>query len=120
MHLHCHRASCVRDFGPLHAFWLYMYAFEQFNGLLGKLPKNNHAIETQLMQRFTRDSIMLELINQAESIPLAEEFSEIVLGHAKEFYSIAHHDYHENSNAFSFPPKYWYQTPLLMNLKTYM
>ena len=50
------------------------------------------------MQRFTRDNTTLELINQTGSIALAEEFGEVVLGHAKEFYSIAHRDLHENTD----------------------
>ena len=49
MHLHNHLASCIYDFGPLHTLWLY--AFERYNGLLGNLPTNNHAIEIQLMQQ---------------------------------------------------------------------
>ena len=35
MHLSCHLCSCVLDYGPLQNFWLF--AFERFNGLLGKL-----------------------------------------------------------------------------------
>ena len=103
MHLHNHLASCIRDFGPLHAFWLY--SFERYNGLLGNLPTNNHAVEIQLMQRFVRDNTTLDLISQAESIDLVEEFGEVVLGHAKRFYSVAEHDF-VNEKSFSFPPKH--------------
>ena len=69
-------ASCIYDFGPLHTFWLY------------NLPTNNHAIEIQLMQRFSKDNRTFDLISQAESKDLLEEFGEVVLGHAKQFYSL--------------------------------
>ena len=29
MHMHCHLKSCISDYGPLHAFWLY--AFERYS-----------------------------------------------------------------------------------------
>ena len=59
MHLSCHLCSCILDYGPLHNFWLF--AFERFNGLLGKLPNNNHSIEVQMMRRFqyNADSVSL-------------------------------------------------------------
>jgi hypothetical protein len=39
MHMHGHLSECVRDYGPLHAFWLF--SFERYNGLLGAQPNNN-------------------------------------------------------------------------------
>ena len=60
MHFACHIASCVSDFGPVHGFWLF--CFEWFNGILGKLPNNNRSIEVQMMKRFQLDI-------QASSIP---------------------------------------------------
>ena len=31
MHMQCHLCDCVRDYGPLHSFWLF--SFERYNGL---------------------------------------------------------------------------------------
>lgn len=84
MHMHNHLASCVRDFGPLNAFWLY--SFECYNCLLGNLPTNNCAIEIKLMQWFMRDGTTLDLISQAESMDLVEEFGKVVLDHAKHLF----------------------------------
>lgn len=33
IHLHCHLTECVKDFGPVYAFWLF--AYERFNGIMG-------------------------------------------------------------------------------------
>lgn len=38
IHMHAHLASCVRDYGPLHAFWLF--SFKWYNGILGSQPNN--------------------------------------------------------------------------------
>ena len=54
MHMSCHLRECVLDYGPLNHFWLF--AFERFNGILGKLPNNNRSIETQMMKRFISDT----------------------------------------------------------------
>lgn len=32
MHMHCHLASCVKEFCPLHTYWLF--PFERYNGIL--------------------------------------------------------------------------------------
>ena len=53
MHLHTHLHSCLKDFGPLHGFWLF--SFERFNGILGQQPNNNRSIEVQLMKHFLQD-----------------------------------------------------------------
>ena len=50
MHLACHMAECIRDFGPLHTFWCF--GFERMNGRLGTIPTNKHAVEVELMRRF--------------------------------------------------------------------
>ncbi|CAG2254157.1 unnamed protein product [Mytilus edulis] len=68
MHLHCHLASCVRDFGPVYSFWLF--SFERYNGHLGSLPNNSRAIELQIMRRFTRDAYV-------NSIELPDNFQEL-------------------------------------------
>ena len=103
MHLHHHLASCIHDFGPIHAFWLY--AFERYNGLLGNLPNNNRAIEIQLMRRFTRDNCTLDLISQARSKGLLKGFGEVVLSHAEQFCSVVEQEIIDHNN-FTFPPRY--------------
>lgn len=54
MHMNCHIADCIYDFGPVYAFWLY--SFERYNGLLGAIKTNNKNIEEQIMNTFTRNS----------------------------------------------------------------
>lgn len=53
MHLHTHLKESILDFGPISSFWVF--AFERFNGYLGKFPTNNRSVEIQLMRKFTRD-----------------------------------------------------------------
>lgn len=50
LHLHCHLRDCLSDFGSSSSFWAF--SFERFNGVLGAVPTNHHAIETQLMRKF--------------------------------------------------------------------
>ena len=54
------------------------FSFERYNGLLSKQPTNNRSIEVQLIKRFLRDNAHLELLNAAESVPLATQFRDIV------------------------------------------
>ena len=49
MHLHCHLAECVREHGPVYSFWLF--SFERYNGILGAIHTNIHAIEVQMMRK---------------------------------------------------------------------
>ncbi|MEW8546495.1 MAG: hypothetical protein AB2693_23505 [Candidatus Thiodiazotropha sp.] len=56
MHLHHHITECVKDFGPIHCFWLF--SFERYNGHLGSFPNNSRAVEIQFMRRFLRDSLV--------------------------------------------------------------
>ena len=49
MHLHGHLKEVLLDYGPAHEFWLF--SFERYNGLLGKQPTNNRAVEAQLLER---------------------------------------------------------------------
>lgn len=53
MHLHLHIKDSILDYGPVYAFWLFSY--EQYNGILGSIPTNNCAVESQLMKRFVCD-----------------------------------------------------------------
>ena len=83
--IHLHLADCVWDFGPFHFFWFC--SFEGCNGLLGKQPTNNRAIELQLIQQFLRDDTHLDLLNTSGSTQLAERFSDIIYEYAKKLQS---------------------------------
>ena len=50
MHLAGHITDCIRDHGPVFAFWLY--AFERMNGVLGSFHTSNHNVTVQLMRKF--------------------------------------------------------------------
>ncbi len=39
LHLSLHLCECVKDFGPLYAFWYFL--FERMNGVLGKMIFKN-------------------------------------------------------------------------------
>ena len=104
MHMHCHLADCIRDYGPLHAFWVF--SFERFNGLLGDQPTNNRSIEQQLMKRFKRDNLHLECLHQANSMPLASEFGETVTSHALSFQSLLKCELTSEKHNFKYPTKY--------------
>ena len=47
LHLHGHLASCIRDYGPVYAFWLF--SFERLNGILGSY---HHTVSVQVMRQF--------------------------------------------------------------------
>ena len=74
MHMHCHLSACLREFGPLHSFWLF--PFERYNGILEVQPTNNRSIEMQLMRRFLKDNTNLQLHQEARQWPDAELFLE--------------------------------------------
>ena len=67
MHLNCHLAECIEDYGPIFGFWLF--SFERYNGMLGKFPNNQKHIEVQLMRRFETEL-------QLYALPLPRSFSE--------------------------------------------
>lgn len=52
MHLRCHIAECLYDYGPAHTTWCF--SFERCNGILGNMPNNNKslAIEKTMITRF--------------------------------------------------------------------
>lgn len=50
MHAAGHITDCIKDHGPVYAFWLY--AFEKMNDILGSFPTNNHDVTIQLMKKF--------------------------------------------------------------------
>lgn len=86
MHMHGHLSECIRDYGPLHAFWLF--SFERYNGLLGAQPNNNRSIEMQLIKRFIDDNENLELLSSAKNVDHAEIFYDVVVRQAQEFLSV--------------------------------
>ena len=53
MHLHCHLAECIRDYGPVYAFWCF--SFERYNGILGTYQHNSKALPIQMMRKFLED-----------------------------------------------------------------
>lgn len=55
IHLHGHLTSCIRDFGPVYAFWCF--AYERLNGILGAYHTNNHHVSVQYMRRFLDSKI---------------------------------------------------------------
>jgi hypothetical protein len=69
MHLHCHLADCVHDYGPIFGFWLF--SFERYNGMLGKFPNNQRHIEVQLMQRFEMEFMLYQCQSHYQHFPLS-------------------------------------------------
>ena len=67
MHLHMHLVECILDFGLIYVFWLF--PFERENGYLEKFNTNQRSIEVQIMRRYTKNQIILDL-------PLPELFRE--------------------------------------------
>ena len=51
LHLHCHLAECLRDYGPAHDTWCF--SFERLNGIF-RTPNNKQSlqIEKTLITRF--------------------------------------------------------------------
>lgn len=109
MHLHCHIAECVRDFGPLASFWCF--SFERFNGLLGDLPTNNRSIELQVMKRFVADNSHFQLL-ECSSDPSGDQntslFHQVVVDHVYQFHSAKHLDSHLLSRASQFSTGFEY------------
>ena len=72
MHMHCHIASCIGEFGPIHSFWLF--PFERYNKILEGQPTNNCSVELQLMRGFQKDNMHLHLNHEAKQWPHANYF----------------------------------------------
>ena len=64
MHVHCHLAECLHDFGPAHTFWLF--AFERYNDMLGSIPSNQKGIETQIMEKMNMETYLYSIIHKFE------------------------------------------------------
>ena len=75
MHMHLHLKECLLDYGPPYAFWCY--AFERYNGMLGRFPTNQKIIESQLMKK----CLTLQEL-QSETFPEeGEPFRDILIQH---------------------------------------
>ena len=61
MHLHGHLAGYIFDYGPVHSFWLF--SFERHNDHLGALPTNKQSVETQFMERFLKESFVMNFVD---------------------------------------------------------
>lgn len=77
MHLHLHLSECVRDYGPVYAFWCFPY--ERMNGILGSYHMNNRYISVQFANRFL-DSKSYAPVNwpvefREEFYPVIKRFS---------------------------------------------
>ena len=72
VHMHCHLASCIREFGLIHSFCLF--PFEWYNGILEGQPTNNRSIELQLMRCFQKDNMHLHFHHEAQQWPNANDF----------------------------------------------
>ena len=107
MHMACHIAECILDYGPLHSFWLF--AFECYNGLLGSQPNNNRAIEGQLMARFLKDSVHFHLMHSLNTKPLFEHFGPVVCANTFEKSELVEknkNNEHVSTGLLQEPPKY--------------
>ncbi len=109
MHMHCHLAECIRDYGPMSSFWLF--SFERMNGILGNEPTNNRSIELQLMQRFVKDNSHLHLLSSLsnDSSDVSTVFSKVVKEHAYSYDSVKHLDRQisltvQSSSGFQYVP----------------
>ena len=76
MHLHCHLAECIRDYGPVYAFWCF--SFERYNGILGTYQHNNKALPIQMMRKFLEDE-SLTASGHTSSNFFKKYFSEILV-----------------------------------------
>lgn len=54
LHLHCHLADCMLDYGPSQSTWCF--GFERLNGVLGSTPTNKKMLQTEktLINRFVQ------------------------------------------------------------------
>ena len=63
-HFSTHVADCVRNFGPLHDFWTFL--FERLNKVLKSFKTNNHGdgeLETTFFREFQRTCQTSRLVN---------------------------------------------------------
>ncbi len=63
MHLHGHLKEDIREFGPIHAYWLFAY-----ERILGNYPNNKQQQVYWISTKFSRDNLLL-------SVTLPKEFN---------------------------------------------
>ncbi len=84
MHLHCHLAECIKNFGPIMNFWCF--SFDRFNGIIGNEPTNNLSIEAQLIKRILSDNRYLQLLSLGQGLfrdmDDTNAFTDVVITHA--------------------------------------
>ena len=74
--MNCHLASCIKEFGSLHTFWLF--PFERYSGILEDQPTHNHSVELQLMRHFQKDNASTNLRHEVRSLPASEHFIGVI------------------------------------------
>lgn len=57
--MHTHILDCILDYGPVYSFWLFI--FERYNDLLGKIVTNQRSVEIQIMRKFTSEQFLRHL-----------------------------------------------------------
>jgi len=83
LHLHCHIAECLHDYGPAHATWCF--SFECYNGVLGDTPNNNsRSLDIEkTIRRFVQQMELGEVLPQY-STELSHFFPRSVVGSLNE------------------------------------
>lgn len=110
--MHAHICACVKEYGPISSFWLY--SFERYNGLLGDIPTNNRSIEVQLMQKFVRHSMHLQMFHTLPSGVVTDIFTPIFSEHCSlQLVKPASLNMRSTSNGFQFIPSSKYTIKVL-------
>ncbi len=68
-----HLRDSIENFGPVYSFWLF--SFERYNGILGKIKTNNRLIEVQMMREFLSG---IHLDQMMETIPKMHDLSPVI------------------------------------------
>ena len=76
MHLHCHLAECICNYGPVYAFWCF--SFERYNGILSTYQQNNEALPIQMKRKFLEDESLTASGHTSSNI-FKKYFSEILV-----------------------------------------
>ena len=79
MHLLAHITDCIRDHGPVYAFWLY--AFERLNGVLGSFSTSQHDVSVQIMRKLNS---MQSCHSDCGSQDFASNFGQLFAPYVKE------------------------------------
>ena len=86
MHMACHIKDCIKDYGPLSAFWAF--SFERFNGILERTKMSWFGPEKQMFIKFL-DLQSLKTTGPGKGEPLVELIhSDIFAHHSTNFSSV--------------------------------